>query len=299
MGFKLKSLVAPALGFAIGGPAGAFMAGAGLAGGSKGSGSKSQTVDNAPWAPQQPYLLSGFERAKSLLNAPQNTGYDPLQTQGQEGLLGYASGPAFTDAAGRFTEGTNFLTSTDLLDPASNPYLAKSAEAAIRPVTQALTEQWLPNIRSQAISAGGYGGSRQALAEGTAIGNAARLSGDITSNMFSDAYQRGLNTISGNLGQIPAAFGFGQLPFQTQMDIGGQRQDQRLFEQQAPWQQLQNYQNIVGGQPYGSQTTSPIYRNRGAGILGGAATGAAIGKMIPKIGPLLGAIGGGLLGGLG
>ena len=42
--------------------------------------------------------------------------------------------------------------------------------------------------------------------------------------------------------------------------------------------------------------TQPVFRNTGAGLLGGAMTGAKIGGMA-GFNPILGAIGGGLLGG--
>jgi hypothetical protein len=46
----------------------------------------------------------------------------------------------------------------------------------------------------------------------------------------------------------------------------------------------------------GMTSTSPMYRNTGSSILGGALLGSAIGKGIPSIGAGLGALGGGLLG---
>lgn len=294
MGLKLRNVLGGGL---IGGAMGASIGALSGLGGSQ-TRDQTSTQTQSPWGPQQPFLLSGFNRASDLVKTPWNVGYDPLQTQGQEGLLNYSQGPAFTSAADQYGQGANFLTSTDLLDPSSNPYLAQSAEAAIRPVTQALTEQWLPNVRSDAILNRGYGGDRQGIAEGIALRGAAQSAGDVSSRMFSDAYQRGLSTIGNNLGQIPQAFNFGSLPYQTQQDIGGQRQEQRLFEQQAPWQQLQNYQNIVGGQYGGTTTTTnPLYRNKGAGMLGGALGGAKLGSMIsPGWGTAIGAIGGGLLG---
>ena len=49
--------------------------------------------------------------------------------------------------------------------------------------------------------------------------------------------------------------------------------------------------------PSTTSSTQPIFRNTGAGLLGGAMTGAKIADMIPGLGTGMGAIGGGLLGG--
>ncbi|BCV04951.1 MAG: hypothetical protein CM15mV95_230 [Caudoviricetes sp.] len=50
--------------------------------------------------------------------------------------------------------------------------------------------------------------------------------------------------------------------------------------------------------PSTTVSTQPVFRNTGAGLLGGAMTGANIANMIPGLGTGIGAIGGGLLGGV-
>ena len=59
-----------------------------------------------------------------------------------------------------------------------------------------------------------------------------------------------------------------------QEDINRFQQDQN-----APKQALGDYMSLIGGGNYGSSqtTSSPIYRNKTADILGGAATAAGIG----------------------
>ena len=44
-------------------------------------------------------------------------------------------------------------------------------------------------------------------------------------------------------------------------------------------------------------STQPVFRNTGAGLLGGALAGARLGGIIPGLGAGMGAIGGGILGG--
>ena len=68
------------------------------------------------------------------------------------------------------------------------------------------------------------------------------------------------------------------------------------FEQQKPYYKLREYLASIGS-PY-AQTkteTKPIFRNTGAGLLGGAMQGYQLGQNFGMGG--LGAIGGGILGG--
>jgi len=78
--------------------------------------------------------------------------------------------------------------------------------------------------------------------------------------------------------------------------------------QRDPMQTLQNYGGLIS--PFigmGSQQSSPMHRNQGAGMLGGAAMGAGIGSMMAPAGATgMAALGGwmpmvagGLLGGFG
>lgn len=97
-------------------------------------------------------------------------------------------------------------------------------------------------------------------------------------------------------------------PYERMMQAGQMREEQagrqlqdamarHDFQQQQPWQDLANYSAIINGYSnIGGQSTqsTPLYRNRGAGLLGGAATGASIGSIIPGIGTGVGAAIGGL-----
>lgn len=88
-----------------------------------------------------------------------------------------------------------------------NPYLDDYVRRAMRPVQEQLTEKLLPSIRSGAVNTGQYGGSRQALAEGTAIGDATDTMGDISARMYSDAYGQGLNAYGQGLNAQQAGYG--------------------------------------------------------------------------------------------
>lgn len=93
----------------------------------------------------------------------------------------------------------DFFLSGGAIDPNANPFLAQSADAAIRPIVDNLLQRELPAIRRGAGAAGQVGSSRQGIAEGLAINDANRRAGDITSRIFSDAFSRGLGTTAGVL----------------------------------------------------------------------------------------------------
>ena len=74
------------------------------------------------------------------------------------------------------------------------------------------------------------------------------------------------------------------------------------YYQNAPENNLARYIGLLQSSYPGQSAaqTTPLYRNRTAGALGGAASGAAAGSQIyPGWGTLIGAVGGGLLGGFG
>lgn len=94
--------------------------------------------------------------------------------------------------------------------------------------------------------------------------------------------------------------------------VGGQieQQGQNLLDediarynyyQQQPENRLADYIGLLNGSyPGATQSSSqPVYRNRGAGVVGGAAAGAAAGSYFGPYGTAGGAILGGLLGGYG
>ena len=87
---------------------------------------------------------------------------------------------------------------------------------------------------------------------------------------------------------------------QTQRLIDAAMQ-RHTFGQQAPWQALGQYSNIIQGMPAGMGTTTSTVPQGSplSGALGGAATGAALGSIVPGIGTGIGAgigAGAGLLG---
>lgn len=216
-------------------------------------GSPGSTAPSEISSLQTPFLQDLFQRGQEFSQGP---ALSPLEIQGQQQQLTAAQGlsPFIQGAQGA----GQFLTSTDLLSPESNPFLAQTAQAAIRPIFQNLTESILPSIRSGAIGAGQFGSSRQGIAEGIASRGALQTAGDVSSNIFSQAYGQGLGALQGGLGLAPQTAALSLLPGQIQQGIGEQ---QRL----APFQQLQQLQSLIGPPVVtggGGTTSSP-------GIVGG------------------------------
>lgn len=250
----------------------------------------SENTSTAPWLPQQPYLKRGFERADQLynqgINPSVNTGYSLL-----EGVAGNYDPSGYIDAAGQAIQGAGanlgmgggalqtMLDPNQMLNPDSNPYLGRYADAMSRPVTQALTERILPAIRSDAISSGGYGGSRQGIAEGIAARGAAEAIGDRTAGLYSNAYGQGLNAMQGAAGMLPAyasanlgiaeaaprlgnaAFNLQRLPADAMIESG-------MGKTLLPWQLLNNFMGSIRGN-YGQEGRRD-FKSREFGISGEA-----------------------------
>lgn len=92
------------------------------------------------------------------------------------------------------------LLNPNILNASSNPYLQSYMEAATRPLEQQYAEKIMPGIAGSAITAGGYGGSRQGIAEGLASRGLSQASGDTTAKIASEGYGQGLNAMLGGLG---------------------------------------------------------------------------------------------------
>jgi hypothetical protein len=151
-----------------------------------------------------------------------------------------------------------------------------------------------------ATRGGAFGGDRHALLTGERMGALDRQQMGDTANLL----YGGFNDAMGRAGQL-ANFGmqYGDRSFQAGDYFRNQQQQQydnsrNNFNEARDWN-VRNLDILKGGMtgmPYGTQTSQPLTRNAGAGLLGGAATGAQIGSVIPGVGTAIGAGVGGLLG---
>lgn len=188
-------------------------------------------------------------------------------------------------------------------DVQNNPFLAGAMEAALRPMGEQFTQAGgaLSNIRSGAMDAGQYGGSRQGIAEGIAMRGLANSMGDVVAKMGSDAYGKGLDASTKALVAAPVALSAAATPTSWQSSVGAQ-QDMRTQQalnreadvtqwgMNADWIPLRNYANMIyGGGSSGSSTTSntPTYGPQGPSALSQLGTVAGIGGSIATMAPMI------------
>lgn len=252
----------------------------------------------------RPYLEQAIDYGQDLFEAdtpnffPNNTYIDPsAETQT---ALNLATARAI---AGNplLNQSQNLAQKTlagDFLSPTTNPY----SQALFNQMAGDVTSK----VQSQFSKAGrlGSGANQEILTR-----NLGELANQVYGDQFNRerALQAQTMTTAPQLGEMDyndvsrlAQVGADREAIeQTKLQDAIARFD---YEQQKPFIKLNQYLGALGS-PVPTQTvsTQPVFRNTGAGLLGGAMTGAEIAGMMPQgsmfANPLFGAIGGGLLGG--
>lgn len=115
--------------------------------------------------------------------------------QGQQQL-----GDMMTSGNAQTGDALSTLLSPDILNAQSNPYLQSYMDAAVRPLNEQHANVVMPGLAGGAVTAGGYGGSRQGIAEGLAAQGLSRSTGDVTAKIGSEGYGQGLQAMLGGLG---------------------------------------------------------------------------------------------------
>ena len=263
---------------------------------SKGGGSTNTVQKADPWAGQQPYLSRQYSEAQRLLETPRQFYPDQLiapmtdtQTQAEALARETALGRQ-TDILNQLSQGLGFQlggTQTALADP----FLAGSVEAATRPLLTG-AQNLLQQARRGATGAGQLGGTRQGVLEAEVIKDFLTKSGDISSRMYSQAYQDAAKRQLAAAQMVPGTLGAFQTPAATLSSLGGAeqaRQQQIIdeararfeFAQQEPRQRLQDYTQIVsgailpGGQTTNQSAAGPSFGQRAisGGLLGAGTYG--------------------------
>ena len=207
----------------------------------------------------------------------------------------------------QINQGVNYGMTT-AMDVDNNPYLAKAVEGAIRPITQSYTDTGgvMSQIRDGSVDAGQFGSSRQGIAEGIAGGRYAQEIGDVSSKMYSAAYDKGQDTFARTLMFAPEALKTGMLPAEWLSGVGAQKEDlaqamanyetdAQMWDYNSQWAPLNNLANLIYGGGSSQGTTTSTQPSAPRNSLGGAAGGAMIGT---SIGGPWGAAAGGILGAL-
>jgi len=217
---------------------------------------------------------------------------DPLQIQAQQDVLALAGqGGALPGIVGAAGDASNFLLGP-VLFPESNPALQAATQAAIRPLEQQFSNVTLQGIRHDAITAGGFGGSRQGIAEGLAAQGLSQASGDVTAGIQANAFQQSLDAMTRALFAAPATAGLQFLPSTAIGAVGAQNQQiaqaqlseeaQRFIaEQLIEFSVAQDVAALAFGFPGGSTTSTSTIDPGGGGsiinqILGGLGLAASV-----------------------
>jgi hypothetical protein len=281
----------------------------------KGGGTPTQTTEFKLSPEQQqmygfalPYLKSFAAQTPERYGGSTIAGFNPNQTGGQQQVLdatGQMAGVA-NSAAGA----NQFITGGNFWDPQYNPALQGTIDATTRPIVQNYQEKILPGIRSDAISSGNFGGSRQGVAEGIAARDVSTAIGDTAAKTTEDLYKTNIDAQLKAMGLAPVVQGALTAPGQAQSAVGDVQQAmsqaqlnelvQNFFADRGglDFAKAKDILGLISGMPGGQtvSTGSVPQPNMAMSTLGGAASGAALGSAImPGIGTGIGAAGGALL----
>ena len=231
---------------------------------SKGGGGGSQTTTSEPWTGIQPYLEKGYREAAGIYDqfSPQyytgqtQAAFSPDQLTAQAGVRDFAlqGAPQIMNPA---LSAYQYGTGSSILDVANNPYVQGMAQGAAQDVFAQL-DPALAGIRQGAIQSGGYGGSRQGIAEGQALAGAADAATRAAAEIYGNAYGQGLGAQTQTLGMTGNLLGAGFLPYEQLGASGAEQQarEQALiedakaafeFQQNLPYSKLQQYYGALSG----------------------------------------------------
>lgn len=216
----------------------------GLGGG--GAPTTATTTTTQELSPEQQQLISlVIPTAEQIIKEPPTqfpgsaiAPFDPLQVQAQENVLQLAGpeGP-LTQFSNQAQMAGQFLLGP-VLFPESNPALQAAVDAAVRPLTENFQNVVLPGIRGEAITAGGFGGSRQGIAEGLAAQGLTRSIGDVSAGIQANAFQQSLDAMVKALFAAPQT---AQLPFTSPGAIEAVGAQRRALEQAQLSEEAQRF----------------------------------------------------------
>lgn len=207
-------------------------------------------------------LVSGFTDAynQGKVQTPQQPGFTPLQEQGQQTVAGAATGAA-QGSANAAAKGQQFLAGGNVLDVNNNPALKGYVDAANQQLDNTFQTKVIPSLRTNAVNAGGLGGSRDALGENTATQDYLRERGNTTSQILNTAYGQNLGAMVQGINATPQTIQSEIMPGTALDTVGSEQQQQQLAVNQA------NYAGQVAPLDYATQLFASL-----AGLPGGSST---------------------------
>ena len=212
----------------------------------------------------------------------------------QEQRMTIPRDPTVSGARGRF-DPNDLLGNSVFAYNQQNPYLDQMGQTVMGQINENLQRQQLPQIRSNLIASGGFGGSRQGVVEANALRDAqAQAANAMTGARFQD-YNNQLNRQMQLLGMNQGFYGQQRGQDLQQLGLGASLlsqgtsgllgQGQGLYgvgqtTQQAPWQVVNNAAGATSPfTGFGNTTTTGGGNNPWGGMLGGALAGAQFGRL--------------------
>lgn len=255
-------------------------------GGDSGGGSTTTVQKSDPWEGQQSYLKEGFKKAQDLYMKQAAPAYYPGDT-----VVPFSPE---TNAALNLT--TQRALSGSPLQSAANSQLTGTLNGdylhgggGFNAAVDAATRKAMPQVNSQFESAGRLNSGLAKTAQTQAVADAfASQYGDERQNqqramLFAPQMMQQDYSDYQQLANVGAARE-GMSQSQLAEDV-----NRYNYNQQSPGLQLQNFMGTIQGDFGGTNTsTSPLYRNQGAGMLGGALGGAS---MASSLGATMGGVG--------
>ena len=266
-------------------------------GGSGGGGNSNTTVQKSdPWSGQQPYLTDTFSQAQNLYNGPGPQYYSGT-TQGVGGV-GSISGtvaPLSADTNSYINKAANFAnndTATNNAGSMLNQYTTGTYADGNNPYMQGMYNQVAQQVKPQTDAAfeqsNRYGSGAASNATATALANA---DANLAYTDFNNQQQNQLKAAS-----LAPGVSAQQTADINQLNNAGavvDNQNQALinanvaqsnYNQQLPYEKLNQYAAITNNGSYGSSTMGSqqqqMYRSPISSAAGGGLAGAVVGNQI-------------------
>lgn len=245
---------------------------------------------------------AGADSYRAAAGLGDSTNTQNVANNKQPYLMGGGGSPGGGGGGGSYGGGTTGGSASSAggsmsFNPTMNPYLQQMGDMMAGTMTNNWQRKVQPQIASQSIAAGGYGGSRQGVAEANSANDLNMGIGSALANLYGQGYGQGLNYDMGmqNLGlgyaNLDRSINNDNLNWQMQGANFGLNIYDRLQQanqlglqtgsqiQNTPWNYWQNFSNQANsiGQGYGTQTNS-TGGNPFMGAVGGAQLGSQIGQ---------------------
>lgn len=255
-----------------------------------GKSSDEQTVRNEPWGGVQGplkdlYSMTGQALGNRLPYYPNQTyaNFTPLQEAGMFGNLDYAQNYYSPATMGYQQSLADYMDAP--LNIAKDPAVQSMMAANQQNATDWLTQKALPSITTGSVAAGQLGGSRQGIAQGQAIGDAAKALTQANAQTMLGALDPMTRLAGYASNALPGALQMGFTPGDLAMQYGGNYQNMAgqgiteamnryYYPEQSLWDKLGKASGIYSGAgSYGTQSTELPGTSPLAGAVGGGLTG--------------------------